>query len=159
MLFALALIPLSFSWERPLLRWVAFTYDVLLLGVAVAESRFCRLPKGVTIWREFGSRFAMGAETEVRIHIQNATNRALTLVVKDEYPPEMILSGAREGWMTVDAQSTSKLIYGVRPPRRGRFEFGQTAVRFLSRFKLIWCQLNPGEPVSVKVYPNMRRAR
>ena len=159
MLFALALIPLSFSWERPLLRWVAFTYDLLLLGGAVAESRFCRLPKGVTIWREFGSRFAMGAETEVRIHIQNATNRALTLVVKDEYPPEMILSGAREGSMTVDAQSTSTLIYGVRPPRRGRFEFGQTAVRFLSRFKLIWCQLNPGEPVSVKVYPNMRRAR
>jgi len=158
-LFALALIPLSFSWERPLLRWVAFTYDVLLLGVAVAESRFCRQPKGVTIWREFGSRFAMGAETEVRIHIQNATNRSLTLVVKDEYPPEMILSGAREGWMTVDAQSTSTLIYAVRPPRRGRFEFGQTAVRFLSRFKLIWCQLNPGEPVSVKVYPNMRRAR
>src|SRR5205085_2840135 len=158
-LFALALIPLSFSWERPLLRWVAFTYDLLLLGGAVAESRFCRLPKGVTIWREFGSRFAMGAETEVRIHIQNATNRSLTLVVKDEYPPEMILSGAREGWMTVDAQSTSTLIYAVRPPRRGRFEFGQTAVRFLSRFKLIWCQLNPGEPVSVKVYPNMRRAR
>src|SRR5205085_2269097 len=31
--------------------------------------------------------------------------------------------------------------------------------RFLSRFKLIWCQLNAGEPVSVKVYPNMRRAR
>ena len=58
-LFALALIPLSFSWERPSLRWVAFTYDVLLLGVAVAESRFCRLPRGVTIWREFGSRFAV----------------------------------------------------------------------------------------------------
>ena len=159
MLFALALIPLSFSWERPLLRWVAFTYDLLLLGGAVAESRFCRLPKGVTIWREFGSRFAMGAETEVRVHIQNATNRSLTIIVKDEYPPEMILSGAREGSMTVDAQSTSTLIYAVRPPRRGRFEFGQTAVRFLSRFKLIWCQLNPGEPVSVKVYPNMRRAR
>ena len=26
-LFALALIPLSFSWERPTLRWIAFTYD------------------------------------------------------------------------------------------------------------------------------------
>ncbi|HJP94483.1 MAG TPA: DUF58 domain-containing protein [Pyrinomonadaceae bacterium] len=159
MLFALALIPLSVSWERPWLRWVAFTYDVVLLGIAVAESRFCRLPKGATIWREFGSRFAMGAETEVRIHIQNATNRSLTLMVKDEYPPQMILSGLREGLMTVEAQRTATLIYAVKPPRRGRFEFGQTAVRFLSRFRLIWCQLNACEPVAVKVYPNMRRAR
>jgi len=138
---------------------VAFTYDVLLLGVAVAESRFCRLPKGVTIWREFGARFAMGAETEVRIHVQNATNRSITLMLKDEYPPQMILSGLREGLITVDAQSTATLIYGVTPPRRGRFEFGQTAVRFLSPFRLIWCQLNAGEPEAVKVYPNMRRAR
>ena len=138
---------------------MAFTYDVLLLGVAVAESRFCRLPKGVTIWREFGARFAMGAETEVRIHVQNATNRSITLMLKDEYPPQMILSGLREGLITVDAQSTATLIYGVTPPRRGRFEFGQTAVRFLSPFRLIWCQLNAGEPEAVKVYPNMRRAR
>ena len=138
---------------------MAFTYDVLLLGVAVAESRFCRLPKGVAIWREFGARFAMGAETEVRIHVQNATNRSITLMVKDEYPPQMILSGLREGLMAVEAQSTATLIYGVTPPRRGRFEFGQTAVRFLSPFRLIWCQLNVGEAAAVKVYPNMRRAR
>jgi len=158
-LFALALIPLSLSWERPWLRWVAFTYDVVLLGIAVAESRFCRLPKGVTIWREFGSRFAMGAETEVRIHVQNGVNRPLTLVVKDEYPPQMVLSGLREGQITIAAQRTATLIYAVKPPRRGRFDFGQTAVRFLSRSRLIWCQLNACEPVTVKVYPNMRRAR
>ena len=158
-LFALALIPLSLSWQYQWLRWVAFTYDVLLLGVAVAESRFCRLPKGITIWREFGARFAMGAETEVRIHVQNATNNSITLMVKDEYPPQTILSELREGLMTVEAQSTATLVYGVTPPRRGRFEFGQTAVRFLSPFRLIWCQLNVGEPATVKVYPNMRRAR
>lgn len=158
-LFALALIPLSLSWQHPWLRWIAFTYDALLLVAAVAESRFCRLPKGVTIWRDFGSRFAMGAETEVRIHIQNATNRSIKVIVKDEYPPQMILSGLREGPMTVEAQRTATLIYAVKPPRRGRFEFGQTAVRFLSRFRLIWCQLNVGEPAAVKVYPNIRRAR
>ena len=158
-LFALALIPLSLSWQHAWLRWVAFTYDVILLGIAVAESRFSRLPKGVTVRREFGARFAMGAETEVRIHVQNATNGSITLMVKDEYPPQMILNGLREGLMTVEAQSAATLVYGVTPPRRGRFEFGQTAVRFLSSFRLIWCQLNIDEPATVKVYPNMRRAR
>ena len=158
-LFALALVPLAFSWERPWLRWVAFAYDGLLLAAAVVESRFCRLPNGVTISREFGSRFAMGAETEVRIHVQNATNRSILLIVKDEYPPQMILNGEREGPIHVEAQSTATLIYGVTPPRRGRFEFGQTALRFRSRFRLIWCQMNVVEPVTIKVYPNMRRAR
>jgi len=158
-LVALAFVPLALSWERPWLRWVALAYNVLLLAAAIAESRFCRLPTGVTISREFGGRFAMGAETEVSLHIQNASNRSLLLKVKDEYPPQMTLSGMREGRIHVEAQSSATLIYGVKPPRRGRFEFGQTALRFRSRFKLVWCQINVVEPVTVKVYPNMRRAR
>lgn len=159
LLIALALIPLALSWDRPWLRWLALLYNLLLLAAAVAESRFCQLPKGLMISREFGSRFAMGAETEVRIHIQNASNRSVSLMVKDEYPPQMSLNGLREGRIDVDAQSTATLIYGVKPPKRGRFEFGQTALRFRSKFKLIWCQTKAVEPVTVKVYPNMRRAR
>jgi len=158
-LVALALIPLWFSWVFPWLAWVALGYNLLLLGAAVAESRFCKLPKGLAISREFSGRFAMGAETEVRINIQNASNRPVSLLVKDEYPPQMSLNGMREGRIDVDAQSTAMLIYGVRPPRRGRFEFGQTALRFRSKYKLIWCQTNVVDPVTVKVYPNMRRAR
>ncbi|HKG47730.1 MAG TPA: DUF58 domain-containing protein [Pyrinomonadaceae bacterium] len=155
----MALIPLSLSWDRPWLRWLALLYNLLLFAAAFAESRFCQLPNGLMISREFGSRFAMGAETEVRIHIQNASNRSVSLLVKDEYPPQMSLNGLREGRIDVDAQSTATLIYGVKPPRRGRFEFGQTALRFRSKFKLIWCQTKVVEPVTVKVYPNMRRAR
>lgn len=101
----------------------------------------------------------MGAETEVRIHIQNSSNRSVSLMLKDEYPPQMSLNGPRAGRVDVDAQSTATLIYGVKPPKRGRFEFGQTALRFRSKFKLIWCQTKVVEPVTVKVYPNMRRAR
>ena len=158
-LVALGLIPLWFSWDRPWLRWVALAYNILLIAAAFAESRFCNLPKGLVIAREFGSRFAMGAETEVRIHIQNASNRSVTLMVKDEYPPQMVLNGMREGRIDIDAQSTATLIYGVTPLRRGRFEFGITAVRFRSKYRLIWCQTNVSEPATVKVYPNMRRAR
>lgn len=159
LLVALAFLPIVFSWDRPWLRWVALAYNVLLLGAAIAESRFCKLPSGVTISREFSGRFAMGAETEVRLNIQNASTQPLSMIIKDEYPPQMSLNGMREGRIDVDAQSTATLIYGVRPPRRGRFEFGQTALRFRSRFKLVWCQVNVVEPVAVKVYPNMRRAR
>lgn len=158
-LVALALIPLSLSWQYPWLRWVALAYNLLLLTAAIVESRLCQLPKGLTVAREFGSRFAMGAETEVRVQIQNASNQPVSLMVKDEYPPQMSLTGVREGRVDVEAQGTATLIYGVKPPRRGRFEFGQTALRYRSKFRLIWCQANVVEPVAVKVYPNMRRAR
>lgn len=158
-LAALAFIPLSLSWGRPWLAWFALAYDVLLIAAAIVDARISRLPPGFQISREFAGRFAMGAETEVRLELQNASNRPVSLIVKDEYPPQMTLSGMREARIYLDAQGTATLIYGVTPPRRGRFEFGQTALRFRSRFRLVWCQIKVIEPVSVKVYPNMRRAR
>ena len=106
-LVALALVPLSLSWEHPWLRWVALAYNILLLAAAFAESRFCQLPKGLVISREFGSRFAMGAETEVRIHVQNVSNRAVSLILKDEYPPQMSLSGSEGSSISASGRTRS----------------------------------------------------
>lgn len=159
LLLALALVPLAFSWGRPWLAWVALLYNLTLFALALIDWRISQLPSGLRIYREFGSRFAMGAKNEVRIHVQNASSRAVKLRLKDEYPPQLILSGVREGQVHVDAQSSVTLIYNLTPPRRGRFEFGYTAVRFRSRLKLAWCDTRASEPMTVKVYPNMRRAR
>jgi uncharacterized protein (DUF58 family) len=158
-LFALAFVPLSLSWQRPWLRPVALGYDVLLIILAVIDSRTSQLPKNISISRYFGGRFAVGAENEVKIQIQNGSNRGVAVVVKDEYPPQMLLNGLREGSVRVDAQSSATLIYSLTPPRRGRFEFGQIAIRFRSRLGLVWCQTKVEKPIAVKVYPNMRRAR
>ena len=159
LLFALGFVPLSLSWQTPWLRWVALIYDVLLVILAVVDSRTSRLPKTVVITRHFSGRFAVGAETEVRLQIVNGSNRPIKVILKDEYPPQMILDGVREGLIKIDGQSSATLIYGLTPPRRGRFEFGQIAVRFKSRLQLVWCETKAESPIGVKVYPNMRRAR
>ena len=159
LLIAASLIILSLSWGRPRLRWVALVYDVVLIILAIVDARRSQLPKTVRITREFAGRFAVGAETDVSINIQNAGAHAISVVVKDEYPPQMKLSGLREAHVSVDAQTSAALVYGLTPPRRGRFEFGQIAVRFLSSWNLVWCETRAGEAVAVKVYPNMRRAR
>ena len=160
LLAAAGLIVLSLSWGRPWLRWVALLYDVGLIALAMIDARLSQLPKGVRITREFSGRFAVGAENEVRINVQNAQPHAVSLEVKDEYPPQMKLSGLREAHLRVDGQTSAALVYGLTPPKRGRFEFGQIVVRFLSRFNLVWCETRVGEAVTaVKVYPNMRRAR
>ena len=67
----------------------------------------------------------------------------------------MVLSGMREGRHRGTKHSHAHL--RVKPLRRGRFEFGLTC-RALS----ISTDLVPdkrSEPATVKVYPNMRRAR
>jgi uncharacterized protein (DUF58 family) len=159
LLIALGFILLSFSWGRPWLRWIALSYDLTLLFLAVVDARRSKLPAAVRISRVFAGRFAVGAETEVQINVQNSGTRPISLSIKDEYPPQMKLAGLREANLHVDAQSSVALVYGLTPPRRGRFEFGQIAVRFLSRWNLVWAEARVGEPVAVKVYPNMRRAR
>jgi len=158
-LLAVGLVPLSLSWNRPLLRWLALTYDLLLIAIAVFDAWNAKLPDRVNLDRHFSSRFAVSAETEVKIEIANRTSRDLSLVVKDEFPPEMKLTGAREARLNVEAQTAGSFTYWLTAPKRGRFQFGQIAVRFSSPWRLVWKQTRVGEPIAVKVYPNMRRAR
>ncbi|MGI8918335.1 MAG: DUF58 domain-containing protein [Pyrinomonadaceae bacterium] len=159
LLILLGLVPLSLSWGRPWLRWATLAYDLLLISLAIIDGRRSTLPKGIQISREFAGRFAVGAATDVQIKLRNASARPITLRIKDEYPPQMKLIGAREASVRVASQTEALLVYGLKPPKRGRFEFGQIAVRYLSRSSLVWCQTLVGEPTPVKVYPNLRRAR
>lgn len=158
-LLALGFIPLSLSWGRPALRWATLAFDVALLLAAAIDSRTSPWPAGVSVERVFGGRFAVGAETEVRVRVLNNTPRGIALMIKDEFPHQMKLSGLREGRVRVEAQSSAALVYSLKPPKRGRFEFGQIAVRYLSRLGLVWPEARVGSAVAVKVYPNMRRAR
>ena len=158
-LLAVALIPISLSWGRPLLGWVAITYDLIIIAAALFDAWNSKLPKGVQIERQFDGRFAVGAETDVLIEVANHTPRDLSLSLKDEFPPQMQLTGSREAQLEVEAQTNGGFIYSLKPPKRGQFSFGNIAVRYLSRWRLVWCQTTAAEPITVKVYPNMRRAR
>jgi uncharacterized protein (DUF58 family) len=158
-LLAAGFVPLSLSWGRPGLRWAALAYDLGLLALALFDARTSRLPAGLEIFREFGGRFHIGAETEVRVRVENHTPRAFRLQLKDEYPPELGLLSSREGELTIGPQESKALLYVLKPQRRGRFEFGRVAVRVRTRLGLAWREELAGETAAVKVYPNVRRAR
>jgi uncharacterized protein (DUF58 family) len=159
LLLALGFIPLSFSWTRPWLQTLVFIYDMMLIAIALVDVRLSRLAETVHITRSFSGRFAVGADTDVSVKVQNHSNRGLTLIVKDEFPPQMILKGIRSAKLRVDGQNSAALVYALTPPKRGRFQFGHTAIRFLTRFGLAWKQTTANQPDVVKVYPNIRRAR
>lgn len=153
------LVPLSLSWGRSGLRWSVLAFDAALLIAAFVDSRLSRLPEGLEILREFGGRFHIGAETEVFVRVNNNTPRRFKLKIKDEYPPELELLSPREVELDVGPQESQTLAYTLKPARRGRFEFGRVAVRLRSRLGLVWREMHAGEAASIKVYPNIRRAR
>lgn len=159
-LLILGLIPLSLSWNYPFLRSLVLAYDIFLILLALFDWFISRkLPAELTLTRSFSKRFAIGDETDINLYLENPTPRNFTLILKDEYPPEMKITGKREEKFTIKAQTAAKMSYTLTPPKRGTYQFGNTAVRFLSGLGLVWCQSNLGEPQTVKVYPNMRRAR
>lgn len=159
-LFAIGVVPLSLSWSLPLLRTLVFSYDVLLVMVAVFDYLSSRRDLDAFVSeRTFDRRPAIGDAMRVTLKIENPTSRGQRLRIKDEYPAGMLLDESREAEFSMPANTTAEFHYSLTPPRRGRYEFGRTAVRYLSRLGLVWCQTYLGEPQSVKVYPNMRRAR
>ncbi len=159
-LLAVGLIPLSLSWNLPALRYLTATYDALLLATALADYFISRrIFAELTVKREFSKRFAIGDETKVRLHFENRAARIFQLRIKDEFPPEMKLSESRAAEFRLESGQAAEFFYGLTPPRRGKYEFGKTAVRFLSKYGLVWCQTDLGEAEMVKVYPSMRRAR
>lgn len=159
-LLALGLILLSVSWNFPILRYIVLGYDIFLILLAITDYFISRkLPEELSIRREFSKRFAIGDETMVNLRIENNSTKDFYLKIKDEFPPKMRLSQGREADFKAEAQTISDFYYGLTPPKRGKFEFGKTAVRYFSRLGLVWCQTALCAEESVKVYPNLRRAR
>ena len=159
-LLGFGIVPLSLSWGIPGLRYAVFAYDVLLVAAAVVDYLISRHPPdGFRVTRHFDKRFAIGDANKVSLLIENASDRRLRIQIKDEYPAEMVLDETREAAFSIEPYTTAEFFYDVTPARRGGYEFGRTAVRYLSPLGLVWCQSDVGEQQSVKVYPNMRRAR
>jgi uncharacterized protein (DUF58 family) len=159
-LLALALIPLALSWNLPFLRTFVLAFDAMLIVMAFVDYFISRrLPEDFAVTRSFGRRFAIGDANQIHLKVENPTPRAVHIKLKDEYPPEMVLDDKREAEFTVAPQTAADFFYTLTPPKRGNYKFGRTAVRFLSKLGLVWCQTDLGEAQAVKVYPNMRRAR
>jgi uncharacterized protein (DUF58 family) len=159
-LLAAGFIPLALAWSLPGVTYAVLTFDLILIAAAVLDSVTSRqTTDGLTIRRQFDRRFAIGEAAKVSLHIENTTSRPVSLRIKDEYPAEMRLDETREAEFEIPASGTAEFYYHLTPGRRGRYEFGTTAVRCLSRLGLVWCQGELGDAEAAKVYPNMRRAR
>ena len=160
LLILLGVIPMLFSWGVPDIGWAVLFLDAAILSVALIDLYTSRIPPSeLTARRGFDRRFAIGDPVEVSIVVSNVSNRSLKLQLKDEYPHEMRLGSDRTAVMQLEPDQTASFSYSVTPPSRGRYDFGHVAVRYLSRLGLVWISTAVADAQTVKVYPNMRRAR
>ena len=159
-LLALGLVPLSVSWQIPVLRTIVIVIDILLVAAAVADYLISRkLPDTLRSRREIDRRMLIGDPSEVRVVVENLSDRDFHVKLKDEYPSAMRIEESREAEVRLEAHESASYSYILTPSRRGKYEFGRTAIRFKSKLGLVWCQTEIGEHQTVKVYPNIRRAR
>jgi len=122
-LVAVGFVPLSLSWNFPVLRWLVLAFDLLLVAAAITDWLISRkIPAGLTIKRDIEKRFAFGDANEVVLEIENSSTRDLSLMIKDEFPPEMKLEGKREARFKVDAQTAAHFSYRLTPPNRGKYQ-------------------------------------
>ncbi|MGQ9896186.1 MAG: DUF58 domain-containing protein [Acidobacteriota bacterium] len=158
MAFAGGLAIFSLGWISPFFLWVGVAFDVALLGAAVFDAAQVPLQGSFSLRRQCTERFAIGSGNRVTIEVQNHRPVPLTLWIKDEPPPQM-QTQKREGQFTVPPGGTATLHYELLAPARGRFEFGNVAVRLCSPWGLVWRQISIPAVESVKVYPDFRAAQ
>jgi uncharacterized protein (DUF58 family) len=157
---AAGVVPLSLSWNVPGLRYAVLIFDILMIAAAILDHLLSRrLPADFIVTRTFDRRFSIGDVSKVSLIVENPSPRRYRVQIKDEFPPEMTLGEPRQAAFEIPAMADAEFFYHLTPNKRGNYKFGGTAVRYLSRWGLVWCQADLGEAQKVKVYPNMRRAR
>jgi uncharacterized protein (DUF58 family) len=158
-LMAAGLLLLSLGWLDRRLLYAIIAYDIILILVAALDYLNSEKRSDFKVVRELEDRFAMGADNLVTIKIANHSRRAVTFIVKDEYPAQMELLDPREAQLTIPAGRTRIWRYRLLPTARGNYGFGDTAVRFRTRLGLLWHQLIYPTARDVKVYPDIREAK
>ena len=158
-LLAAGLALLSVGWINRGGLYLTLLYDLALIVAAAVDYSLSEKQTAFRIEREMEERFAMGAENEVTIRVANRSRRTITFIVKDEYPPRMELLTPREAQLTIPAGRSRSWRYILLPTARGKYEFGNTLLRFRTRFGLLWRQMSYPTASDVKVYPDIREAR
>ena len=156
-----AVVVAGASFARPL-TWIAVLYFVALCGLMIADLIWTTRPDQIEVQRITEPKLSLGVDNLVRISFGNASARALTLQVRDEYPyqfraDQAFLRGA------LPALGTAELRYHVRPLARGDYSFGAVNLRYRSTLGAFIRQARyPGgtaEEAAVRVYPNVLDVR
>ncbi|HWQ36213.1 MAG TPA: DUF58 domain-containing protein [Blastocatellia bacterium] len=157
-LLALGILPLLLFWSWRWTKWLMLLYDIALILLAWLDWRRAADVAGVEVKRLLTRRFMIGTENDVQLSVINRAPRKVTFTIRDEYPPELELRGART--LTATPKRTAVIIgYRLFAAARGDYHFGDVVLRWSAPRGLAIRQLRVPAAATVKVYPNINEAR
>ncbi|MBK8725033.1 MAG: DUF58 domain-containing protein [Holophagaceae bacterium] len=139
-------------------RWpgLGMVWWLVLAGLAMAalaDAVLALRMEAPEAGRRVAGSLPLGAWSEVKLRLRNASHRSLNLRVHDHHPDAFDTAGLPRG-LRLEPGAWAELRYQVRPLRRGRHAFGPVQA-FLDSPWGFWVRdLRLGAGEEVKVYPN-----
>ena len=107
------------------LLFIGGAYLVLLLIVSVIDYVTNPLFKSVEVRREMNSKFSLGVENIVTLHIVNRSRHPLRLRLKDDFPDALLYEAVLHD-CRVSPMDDAQITYRLTPLRRGIYQFADT---------------------------------
>jgi len=146
-----AILATGFWWS-----WLFTVGQVLLVLFAlavIADIAMLWHRRGITASRQCSDRFSCGDDNEVALHIDSSYPFAIDLNVIDEVPhifQRRDINFAHR----LQPHGTCRIVYHLRPTRRGVYGFGRIRVFVSTVLGLVQRRFTCDRPVDVKVYPS-----
>ncbi|WP_431256906.1 DUF58 domain-containing protein [Roseateles chitinivorans] len=126
---------------------------LLIAGVDLWRSLRLWRHSGVRIERRLPAAFAIGASTELKLDLVNASELAWRVKVFDELDPIFDFDGLPRT-LALAAQSRSRVSFRVTARQRGVARLGRTQLLWRSRAGCFEVRERVGEASDLRVYPN-----
>ena len=143
----------------PALALIAWIYA---LGLGVLLGLDWRRAGPVTqfeVRRSHHNRLSLGAANLIVIEVQSRARRPVTLTLRDEPPYQFAGTGQATQSAALPPQTTTEMVYSLRPLRRGDYAFGDLNLRWSSPLGFYVRQAVIPAAAPVKVYPNLHEIR
>ncbi len=173
-LLLLAALLLAGATAAPLLLYLAVAYLCVMLLMLLADRSLSPSATDFELTRTNDQRLSLGAENLVKVRVTHRGQRAVRVLVRDEYPVQFrsdvtildfrfLISDLDNQKSKIKNQKsalirpheTIEFRYHVRPPRRGDYRFGDLNLRWWGVLGLSVRQARYPAAADVKVYPNL----
>lgn len=155
-LLCLLALPTMAAGFLPVLWPFVLAVDAVLLGFAAADFLVARQTP-LRVVRSLPGRLSVGVANKVELTVIFTGRRPVRLLLRDDVPDAFGFEPAQLA-LTLAPRSRALLAYKVTPHQRGRFSFGDLAVRVLGPFGLVWHQRSEKATEAISVFPDLRGA-
>jgi uncharacterized protein (DUF58 family) len=133
---------------------LALGYDAALLLVAALSVLLSTRAWQIGLERRLPEHLSLGAVNQIGWDIHNLSSLPVQFELTEDVPDSIERDTIRVTGIT-HAQARAELRYGVRPTRRGLYEFGDIFLRWHAQLGLVIRQKRIHVRTAVKVYPNV----